>query len=528
MDETEAELLLQRAIDPIMNYRPGPTQNRCLLSDARYRWLGGPNRGGKTAHVAVECAMVARRMHPRRTIRCKPVSYLVLAPTREQLQDPWEKKLLKDCELRGFSGKPLIPEWEIAKVWHTHGAGAPTIRQIDMRNGHTVKFAVSKDVESWKRRQGQAIAAIFPDESEANLQMMNEWYARLLDANDDPDIVREAGGGFILWGATQTTANPALTKYVELCDSTDENARDWEAFRISPDESVVSKGERERLRVALSAEDYAVRMEGEASFMDRLLIYGKQWKTAKHMRIEDYVVQPTDNLYVAYDPGGAGKESHKTGILFGAVNRDEPRKVHLWKYVQLDRTTLRYDVAVMAKILKGRPVEGVIPDPAINKTEKGSGKSLRQQLKEELSRHKVVSHRGIIHVLNRHDPGIKRVQTYLERDLIDISPSHGSGGQLLRQGFVSYRSYEPGVFQGAHGVVKEDDEAVDAARYLVMAGPFWINRPCGPALWDSDELPPPPAPTVAPVLSPHEENYAEQLRRSERLTKGLTRSRVRM
>lgn len=525
MDETEAELLLQQAIDPVINYRPGPTQQRCLLSRARYRWLGGPNRGGKTAHVAVECAMVARRMHPQRSVRCKNVAYLVLAPTREQLQDPWEKKLLKDCELRGFSGKPLIPEWEIAKCWYTHGAGAPTIRQIDMRNGHVIKFAVSKDVESWKRRQGQAIAGIFPDESEANLQMANEWYARLLDANDDPDIIREAGGGFILWGATQTTANPALTKYVELCDSTDENCRDWEAFRISPNESVVSKGERERLRVALSAEDYAVRMEGEASFMDRLLIYGRQWR-ASVMRSDDYVVKPSDNLWIAYDPGGAGKESHKTGILFAAVNKEDPRKVRLWKSVLLDRTTLGYDVMLMAKILKGRRIEGLIPDPAINKTEKGSGKSLRQQLQEEMVKQGIQSHRGIVHVLNRHDPGIKRVQTYLERNLIEINPSHASGGPLMRQGFVSYRSYEPGVYQGAHGVVKEDDELVDCARYLIMAGPFWVGRPCGDAAWQGDELPPPPPPPEPVILTPDQVNYHEQLQRSARLTQSINRGRV--
>ena len=461
MDEDELELTLQRALDPVLQYKPGPTQTRALHSRIRYRAVTGGNRTGKTTHVAVECAMAARRLHPVRSIFCKPVTYLVLAPTREQLQDPWEKKLLKNCELRGHSGRPLIPEWEIKKVWYTHGAGAPTIRQIDMLNGHTIKFAVSKDVESWKRRQGQAIAAIFPDESEGSVQMMNEWYARLLDANDDPDIIREAGGGWILWGFTPTTANPAATRFLELCDSADPKAADWEAFRISSSEAVVSKAERERLRVALSEEDYQVRMEGEASFLDRLLIYGKQWRDARHMLTTDYVVQPSDNIWISYDPGGAGKESHDTGILFCAVRKEEPKKLYHWKYVRLNRTTLGYDVALMAKILKGRPIEGLIPDPAINKTEKATGKSLRQQLREEMHKHKIVCHRGLIHVLNRHDPGIKRVQTYLERDLIAVSPSHGSGGQLVRQGMVSYRSYEPGVYQGAHGVVKTDDESVD-------------------------------------------------------------------
>ncbi len=527
MDEDEAELLLQQSLDPALNYKPGPTQGRCLLSRVRYRALSGGNRTGKTSHVAVECALAARRMHPIRSIFSKPVTYLVLAPTREQLQDPWEKKLLKDCELRGFAGKPLIPEWDIKKVWYTHGAGAPTIRQIDMVNGHTVKFAVSKDVESWKRRQGQAIAAIFPDESEGSVQMMNEWYARLLDANDDPDIIREAGGGWILWGFTPTTANPAATRYLELCDSTDPKTADWQAFRITADEAVVSKSERERLRVALSEEDYAVRMEGEASFLDRLLIYGRQWNNARHMLATDYVVQPTDNLWVAYDPGGAGKESHDTGILFAAVNQKEPKKLNLWKYLKLNRTTLGYDVALIAKVLKGRSLEGFIPDPAINKTEKATGKSLRDQLREELHKQKIVTHKGIIHVHNRHDPGIKRVQTYLARDLIAISPSHPSGGQLVRQGMVSYRSYEPGVYQGAHGVVKMDDEAADTVRYLVMAAPQWVPRPCGAAKWAGDEIPPPPPPAPVVDLTPDQLNYQSQMQRSVRLTASLNRKRLR-
>ncbi len=469
--------------------------------------------------------MAARKMHPLRTVRCKPVSYLVLAPTREQLQDPWEKKLLKDCELRGFSGKPMIPDWEVQDVRYTHGAGAPTIRQIDMKNGHTIKFAVSKDVEAWKRRQGQAIAGIFPDESEASVQMMNEWYARLLDANDDPDIVKEALGGWILWGATQTTANPALSKFIELCDNMAPEAADWEAFRITADEAVVSKKERERLRVALSEEDYAVRMEGSASFADRLLIYGRQWNDMRHMLQNDYVIQDSDNLWIAYDPGGAGKESHDTGIMFGAVNKENPKRINVWKYVKLNRTTLGYDVAVMAKILRGRPIEGMIPDPAINKTEKATGKSLRSQLREEMVKHKIVCHRGIIHVHNGHDVGIKRVQTYLERGLFAVSPSHPSGGQIVRQQYVSYRSYEAGVYQGTHGVVKVEDEATDTGRYMVMAAPYWVPRPCGPARWNTDDKPIPP-PVIVEKLSPEEENYREQMVRSERMARGLGRPRM--
>lgn len=524
VDEDLMELILRQSLDPVFNYKPRPTQKRCLYSKSRYRWIGGPNRGGKTGHVSIELAMCARQMHPIRTVRSRPVSYLVLAPRREQLQDPWEKKLLKDCEFRGFAGRPMIPDWEIEDVRYTHGAGAPTVKQIDMKNGHTLRFGISGTIDAWKGRQGQALAGIFPDESESNMQMMEEWYARLLDANDDPDLVRECGGGMILWGATQTTANQGLTRFIELCDNPDLEAVDWESFRIPPEESVISVAERERLKIAFDEDGYNVRMLGTAAFADRLLIYGRQWSEHRHMLSADYKIHDSDNIYIAYDPGGAGKESHDTGILFAAVNKDEPRKINVWRYVRLNRTTLGYDVSLMAKILKGRPIEALIPDPAINKTEKGTGRSLRQQLREEMVKHKIVCHRGLVHVLNRHDPGIKRVQTYLERDLIAISPSRESGCQILRGQLVSYRSNEENVYHGANGVVKIDDEGPDTIRYLVQAKPFWINRPCGKALWQGDDLPPPPPAEEPELLTADQENYRMQLQRSTRLA---ARPRVR-
>lgn len=516
-DEDLIELALRQQLDPVFNYQPRPTQKRCLYSRTRYRWLGGPNRGGKTAHVAIELAMLARQIHPIRTVRSRPVSYLVLAPRREQLQDPWEKKLLKDCELRGFAGRPLIPDYDIQDVRHTHGAGAPTVKQIDMKNGHTIRFGVSGTIDAWKGRQGQALAGIFPDESESNMQMMEEWYARLLDANDDPQLVKECGGGMLLWGATQTTANPGLTRFIELCDNPAPDAADWEAFRIPAAESIISMGERERLKVAFDEDGYNVRMLGTAAFADRLLIYGKQWREHRHMLDKDYQPQESDNIYVAYDPGGAGKESHDTGILFAAVNKDNPRTINVWRYVRLNRTTLGYDVALIAKILKGRPIEALIPDPAINKTEKGTGRSLRQQLREEMVKHKITCHRGLVHVLNRHDPGIKRVQTYLERDLIAISPTRDTGCQILRGQLLAYKSNEENVYHGANGVVKTDDEGPDCLRYLVMAKPFWTNRPCGKAQWDGDDIPPPPDIPEPEPLSEDQENYRIQLERSRRL-----------
>lgn len=523
-DEEAIELTLLEGLDPVKNFKPRPTQERCYTSPARYRWIGGGNRRGKSAMLAVEAAAVARRMHPTRSVH-KATTGLILAPSREQLQDPWEKKLLRDCELEGYIGRPLIPEWEIKKVYRTHGAGAPTLRQIDLKNGNIIRFGVSKDPESWKRRAGQQLAWIILDEAEGNMNLLNELYPRLLDANKDPEIVAQAGGGWLLWGATPTTANVALMKFIQDCD--DPKIPDWQGFRLNDgDGDAKDKQERERLRTAFSDEDYALRMQGSASFVDRLLVYGKQWNDDRHMRSTDYVVKPDDNLWVAYDPGGAGKESHDTGILFLAVNKEEQRKLHVVQYIKLNRTTLGYDMKLIALHLKGRALEGFIPDPAVNKTEKGSGRSVRQQIREELIKEKVRCHRGLVHVHNWREPGIHRVQTYLEQDLIDVNPSFDSGGQLFRQQVVSYRSYEEGIYQGARGVVNKDDEACDCLRYGVQAAIRWQPRPCGAVAWEGAVKPPPPPPPVPVVLTEDAMNYQMQLERSRRLAAPSQRRRL--
>ena len=524
-DEDELELRLQLALDPVRNFKPRPTQIRCYTSRARYRWIGGPNRGGKSAQLAIEAAAVVRRLHPTRTVR-KATTGLILAPSREQLQDPWEKKLLRDCELRGHIGRPLIPEAEVKKIYRTHGAGAPTLRQIDLKNGNIIRFGVSKDPESWKRRAGQQLAWIILDEAEGNMNLLNELYPRLLDANKDPEIVEQAGGGWLLWGATPTTANVALMKFIADCD--DPKLDDWQGFRLNDgDGDATDLAERERLKPAFSDEDYELRMKGSVNFVDRLLIYGRQWSDSRHMRATDYEVQPSDNLWCAYDPGGAGKESHDTGILFAAINKDEPRKIHVVKYIKLNRTTLAYDVKVMADFLRGRKLEGFVPDPAVSKTEKGSGKSVRQQLREELIKEKILVHRGLVHVHNWREPGIKRCQTYLEQDLIDVNSSYESGGQLFRQQWVSYRSYEAGIYQGIHGVVKTDDEATDCGRYLIQAKPLWMPRPCGDVTWTGPVKPLPPPKITPTVLTEEEMNYQTQLERSRRLSAPSQRSRFR-
>jgi hypothetical protein len=64
-------------------------------------------------------------------------------------------------------------------------------------------------------------------------------------------------------------------------------------------------------------------------------------------------------------------------------------------------------------------------------------------------------------------------------------------------------------------------------RYLVMAKPFWANRPCGKTQWDGAELPPPPPTPEPEILTPDQENFRVQMERSARLAGPLMRRRIR-
>lgn len=527
------ELAIRQQQDPCLKYRPGPTITRFHASKARYRWIGGKNRGGKTTGLINEIVLCARRLHPTRTVSKNGV-YLVLAPARDQLQDPWGVRLLEQSQLKGDCyGKPYIPPWEIKPdgIKYTHGGGRPTVKEIQLLNGHTLKFSVTKDVATWKRKQGQNYLGIVLDESEVQKDLITEMYRGLLDANSDDDIVREAGGGWMAWGATETTTNAPLQDFITLCE--DPEKTDWEAFRLVQDENPAIKGEeRERLRVAFSEEDYKVRMEGTEGYADRLAIYGKQWNDERHMRSSDYIIKPDDNLWCAYDPGGAGAESHDTGILFAVINKEAPTKVRVVQCILLNRTILAYDFKRIVHWLRGRTLEGFIPDIATNKTEKATGKSIRWQMREEMIKQDIKCYRGIVSPMNRHDPGIRRVQTYLDENLIELNPSKESGCQLLRRQMLSYSSYEEGVYQGARGVVKKDDELVDDLRYLLMgmnAGRSrlcYVPRGCGEPQWASAERPPPPVVTIIP-LTQDQENFQAQLERSRRICAPMQRRRLR-
>lgn len=461
--------------------------------------------------------MAALRRHPTRTVTSKNGLYLILAPSREQLADPWGKKVLKESELKGKQfAFPMIPKHEIEKVYFVHGAGAPTPKEIVLKNGHRIMFLVSGDPNVWERVQGKGmVLGIVIDEAAGNEQLISECAVRLLDANSDEGIRKEAGGGWLLWGATETSVNLGLAEFISKCEQ--EAFPDFEGFRIQPGENpAISQDERDKMRPILGDEQFDIRMRGTGSALGSLLIFGPHWDEKRHVPPADYVPTPDDNLWVGYDPG-----TNFTGILIAAINRDDPRMVRVVKCWQPRRMTIDHDVTLIRDYLQGRHLECFVYDPAARKIEK-TGLSVIGQLSDKLRQARVRIHRGLNMGRNRHEDGIPVVRYYMkpgDRDTpyLSVNPSQESGCRLLVNQILQYRNEESPInVLGTEHVHKQNDHLVDALRYLLCERPGWVNRGLNPKLWGdgSNGGPPPQAVSDHRVYTDQELREQEQHRRS--------------
>lgn len=512
-----AILAYRAARDPLASYVPGPTQLRCLRSQARYRWIGGPNRGGKTAHVATELAMAALRRHPTRSVHSKNGLYLVLAPSREQLADPWGKKLLKESELKGKCfGFPMIPKHEIAKFYTVHGAGAPVPKELVLKNGNRIMFMVAGDSNVWERVAGKGmVLGIAIDETAGNEQLLNECIVRLLDANSDADVQREAGGGWILWGATEADVNIALIEYIQKCESPD--FQEFEGFRVTADENpAISLDERNKISAILGEEQAKIRMAGTGSALGALAIY-PMFNPLRHVIEGDYEIQDDDNIWIGYDPG-----TNYTGIVLSVISKAMPYTARIIRCWQPRRQTIDGDVIAIRDFLKGRAVECFVYDPAARKIEK-TGTSVYGQLGEKLRLAKIQIRRGLAMGRNRHEDSIPVVRHYLDPDpknpaavpKILIHTTHDNGCRMLVSQMLQYR-LRPNTDNtlGVENVYKENDHLVDALRYLVNERPMWVKRPENPALWSAESGGPPRPMSDTKVMTDAELQEADRGARS--------------
>ncbi len=413
--------------------------------------------------------------------------YLVFCPSRSQIADPWGKKLIKGSEVAGdLFDKPFIPAHEIANIRYTYGAGEPTINLIELKNGDCILFCVSGDKNVWKRIEGKGcIKGVILDESAGTELLLEELMTRLLDANSNEQILREAGGAWLIWGATQTKKSPAFERFLALCQS-GTNA-DYAAFDLAPSENpAILASEREKLSAIMSEDSYNIRMLGHGSAAGAMALY-PQWDDDRNMAPigANYEPTPDDSLWVAYDPG-----THYTGIVVCAINRHRPRCLRVVQVWQPQRTTIEYDMTLIRDWLGGRALEGFVYDQAARKMEKvGTSVIGRIQKIINTKGSDIRIHQGCRMGRSEYQATVPIVRRYLclppgdpDGDT-NLILNRGDGCELLRWQILNCAFTEKGYELKESQIVAGQDHTSDSLRYLCSRLPTWVDRGSNPKLW---------------------------------------------
>ncbi len=446
------------------------------------------HNSGKTAYSAYRLARIARRLPDSKTTQVQGV-YIVFAPARQQLQDPWGKKLLKKSEIKGeLFEKPFIPEYEIKNAWYTYGAGDKTPAMIELKNGNYILFCVSGDKTVWKRIEGKGfVLGVVLDESAGTDDLLTELAVRLLDANSSEQVRQEAGGAWILWGATQTKKSPAFERFLALGQS---NANpEYAAFDLTPGENpAIDQAEREKLSAIMSKESYEIRMLGHGSAAGAMALY-PQWDDDRNLCPvgQDYVPAVDDNWWLGFDPG-----AHYAGLVLGCINKARPRCLRIIKVWQPQRATLRACVMLVRDYLGGRKLEGVVYDQAARKGDM-VGRSIANELNTLVNTKgtDIFAHRGLMMGRSEYKATVPLFRRYLHCDPGDpdyptnliLNRADDSGCMLLRWQIQNCAFTDKAYELKEENIQKGQDHCSDACRYLLSRMPAWVDRGANPKLW---------------------------------------------
>jgi len=484
-ERLELRLKIRHAEDPCRMMELTPCQRLASESKARYVAIRGANRSGKTAYSAYRLARIARRLPDCKTTQVQGV-YIVFAPARQQLQDPWGKKLLKKSEVKGaLFEKPFIPSYDIRNIWYTYGAGDKTVSLVELKNGNYILFCVSGDKNVWKRIEGKGfVLGVVLDESAGTDELLTELAVRLLDANSNEQVKAEAGGAWILWGATQTKKSPAFERFLALGQSGADP--DYAAFDLLPGENpAIDQSEREKLAAIMSKESYEVRMLGHGSAASNMALY-PQWDDDLNLvpKGQEYEPGLTDNLWVFYDPG-----THYTGIVFVAINKLYPNRLNIVRFEQTQRTTLEYDVKLIRDWLGGRWLEGFVYDQAARKLDK-TGSTVAGALWKLFNQkgYDVRMHRGMLMGKSEYALTVPLMRSCIRCPPGSDVPTNfilnrESGCGLLRWQIMNCAFKENAYDLKESNIAEGNDHGSDACRYGISRRPTWVDRGNNPKLW---------------------------------------------
>ena len=472
---------------PWATFKPTPTQHRFLQSTAPFRVLTSGNQGGKSYCVAHEIGLVLSDRHPTRK-SVKGGNYLLMCLSRQQANLVWLPYLLGHGTTPTTSGdEGMIPHSEVnlkmsgkLDIGWDYAGGKPVPTYIAMKNGKRLYLAWHGVESSWKRIQGPQFQGVWLDESgDDTSRLMSEIIPRLWVPRS-----KEPTSGFCAWAATATTLNDAFDLWCER--GQDEEFKDYEYFWINPLENpAISQEIRDSARNDLSAEEYAIRVTGEASRSDSLLVL-PMLDEKRHIAPEPYVMAPDDNIYVVYDPG----VRDNTGILFLTVSRQSKLRLNLVQYFELHGMTIPQEVDIMRQWLNGRRLTGFIYDrQGCLKTERGVGKSILHQVQDAMDNGRNWFMRDQpywIAPAGQVDAQVKNTWKYLEpppqvyhEPMVRLDPFNDAIGngmstfwRHLRRTRVRENAIRKKKLLGSD-IVDKNQEPFDLLRYACTVAPSW-------------------------------------------------------
>lgn len=486
--EAVALLAKLKTIDPVHVFFEvaSKTQREILADRTIYRCVSSSNQGGKTTTAIVECAAIARGVHPDKPFY-GPINICVFVPSRAQASGVWGDRLLKASDIRvtrkigdkefNIAKHALIPEHEVEQIVWAYSPQGKYPGYIRLKNGSTIRLALSGDPKSWERVQGFTYDQIYRDEAVGNENLGAELFPRLAAAQTEVENGSRPWGGGILWVATETLVNEEFMQFLDNCRN---NAPGYKLFFIDPSENkAVSMTVRDNMHAAMvkmsGSGTAALRMYGVGSAVDSLIIY-PAFDYKRHV-VPDYDPSPMDNIWMGWDPG----IKDEYGLLFWAINRERPNTIRVLDFLHERGRTLDYQAQQAAEYLKGRTLEGIICDPNAQKRDHSRGKSevalFMEILQEQL---KVQTYRGVLMGRNIIKDGVEMMRRYLDPD-----PNDPSAEPLMlineRAMFVAQQLAKARVKNGCttlafNTIEGKNLEVFDLTRYIVSRQPYFHER----------------------------------------------------
>ena len=450
------------AVDPVLHYTPPVTLGRASESKSRYIAVFTANQVGKTAWMQWVAASVLRNKNAN-WVNTRPIRILLVIPSRAQAADVWGNRLLKACTLYGPYGKhPWIPNREIKKVTNSHSPAGPYPSKITMKNGNELVVILSGVPNSWKALEGMTFDMVIRDEVAGTENLGDEIQPRLLASRTRALNGEQPWGGVMLWSATETKYNEEWLAYKQRCMDA---IVDHVYFKPEPEEAAayISMAAREEMRKSMSANSYKIRGAGSLDAGDLVRLFVKQWDDKRHLLPVDYEVRDDDNLIVGWDPG----VHHPTGIVIGALNREQPNQLKIVKCFRHTNETIHYDVECLHSFLLGRKISAFVYDWAAKNSHKHAP-SLLHAMMAAMEGKGYTPMAGFIQADKRVEPGIDTVRHYLDPNpfdatvspLLTLNPSQDSGCQMLRSEIMGYCKTEPTATSPGK-VVKKNDDVMD-------------------------------------------------------------------